>query len=77
VACRAQSGDLIDGVWKPGSFDVPLKTADIEGAKVEIYSRLARGEGTSFETGEWIRVFGDGQYAYRHIREEGIDASWT
>lgn len=75
---RGQSGDYIAGKWEQGSFDVALNATDLEGAKEEIDSRLADGEGTAFETGETIRVIGNnGQSASRKSKFENDDASWS
>jgi len=42
VTFRAQSGELIEGIWHQGSFDVALAATDLDGARAEIDKRLDR-----------------------------------
>jgi hypothetical protein len=40
VTFRAQSGELIEGIWHQGSFDVALAATDLDGARAEIDNKV-------------------------------------
>lgn len=74
---RAQIGDFVHEKWRPGSFDEALSAPSMADAKTEIDKRLADGDGTGFEIGDTLRVIGNGEMAYRPLKFEDGDATWS